>query len=197
MKDRSDDPSHHDILLFPLHKIILFIFQGSKPLDEENIHDSRQHTRSVPSKQWTTGNGLTITCYVGDVTRANAEALVTGEGRGMLKPSVVTNSLCDRAQINYNDLRAHVYNQYGTLDLDTGGVYVVETDRCRIRLPFSVVFLAVMSHFRNGDEGSWKRRTENLYAKVLHEADKRGLKSVAVPLLGSGNSRKEGRKCFI
>ena len=139
-------------------------------------------------EEYVTTNALAVVCYMGDVTQADAEGIVIAEGRGMLKPGMVTKALCEIAKISYEELRSSVYSKYGTLDLKSGRVYFVDTGSSDIVLQFKVIFLAAVWRFRDGDSAEmWSRNMEQLYTQILYEADKRGLNSVAIPLLGSGN----------
>ena len=165
---------------------------------DDKANNVRTTSRSVVSselstsiqnrEEYITTNALAVVCYMGDVTQADAEGIVIAEGRGMLKPGMVTRALCEIAKISYEELRSSVYSKYGTLDLKSGGVYFVDTGSSDIVLEFKVIFLAAVWRFRDGDSAEmWSRNMEQLYTQILYEADKRGLNSVAIPLLGSGN----------
>ncbi|XP_041364128.1 uncharacterized protein LOC121379550 [Gigantopelta aegis] len=133
-------------------------------------------------------NGLKITCYIGDVTRAEAEGIVIGEGRSMTKLSMVTKALCANAKIKYNDLRDSVNIEYGTLHLKDGSVYSIHADSRWPQLRFRTILMAVVSKCNKGDEKNWKRQMKDLHTNILYEADKARLRSLAIPLLGSGRA---------
>ncbi|XP_041360455.1 uncharacterized protein LOC121376755 [Gigantopelta aegis] len=146
-------------------------------------------TPPIKIKEYTTNSGLNIICYTGDVTAAGAEGIVTAEGCGMTNPSMVTQSLLKVADIDYGNLKTAVIRKFGTVDLKVGEVYCLQTLEYGIKLQFKSIFLAIVLPFeKDSDEYSWKRRTVHLYYKLLNEADKNGLKSLAIPLLGSGKA---------
>ncbi|XP_041361922.1 uncharacterized protein DDB_G0287625-like [Gigantopelta aegis] len=149
--------------------------------------------QKIPSpikiKEYITNSGLNITCYTGDVTAAGAEGIVTAEGCGMANPSMVTQSLLKMADIDYGDLASAVIRKFGTVDLKVGEVYCLQTLEYGIMLQFKSIFLAIVLPFEDArNKIYWKSHTVYLYYNLLNEAEKNGLKSLAIPLLGSGKA---------
>ncbi|XP_041360604.1 uncharacterized protein LOC121376883 isoform X2 [Gigantopelta aegis] len=141
-------------------------------------------------RKYTTNNGLNITCYTGDVTRADAEGIVTGQGCDMKKPSMVTTSLCQLARIEHGVLANLIATERGTGRLEWGDVYCFQPHHYRISLPFKTICFAVVMHYDAAlINFQWKRSMLKLYKEILKEASRLRLKSLAVPLLGSGQGR--------
>ncbi|XP_041361920.1 SUN domain-containing protein 2-like [Gigantopelta aegis] len=184
------DPQHQQQQQQQQHQYEPVHYDSTEVMGGCQSDRSKAHLK-MPSpikiKTYITNSGLSIICYTGDVIAAGAEGIVTAEGCGMVNPSMVTQSLLKMAGIDYGDLSSAVIHKFGTVDLQVGEVYCLQTLEYEIKLQFKSIFLAIVLPFKKApNEYSWKSNTVTLYLKLLNEADKNGLKSLAIPLLGSG-----------
>ncbi|XP_041360885.1 uncharacterized protein LOC121377084 [Gigantopelta aegis] len=141
-------------------------------------------------EKYTTNSGLNIICYLGDVAEAEAEGIVTGQCCDMKRPSTVTTSLCQLAGIEHNVLAKLIAAERGTEHLEWGDVYCFHPRRYGIPLTFKTIcFAVVMPYDAALINFEWKYWMLELYKEILKEANRLQLKSLAVPLLGSGQGR--------
>ncbi|XP_041361924.1 dentin sialophosphoprotein-like [Gigantopelta aegis] len=140
-------------------------------------------------EKYTTNNGLNITCCFGDVTKAEAEGIVTGQYCDMKRPSMVTTSLCQLAGIEHDVLSNLIAAERGTDHLELGDVYCFHPRSYGITLPFKTIcFAGVMRHGAALINYEWKCSMLKLYKVILKEANRLRLKSLAIPLLGAGQA---------
>ena len=139
-------------------------------------------------EDYVTHGGLDVTCYIGDVTQATADGVVIGESSSMTYASSTTTSFCNMAQIEYTELRRLV-KMRSSGGVNYGQVYCMDINT--IQLPFRMLFVAIV-HQYNKHAGhrykKWKQQMLQLYRKILEKAESNGLKSLAIPVLGSGKT---------
>ena len=154
-----------------------------------NRKDNLKITPLIKIKEYFTNAGLSIICYTGDVTSAGAEGIVTAEDLNKKNPSMVTQSLLGTAGIKYEDLWKAVEDTFKPTRLHYGDVFPLHTRKYGIKLQFKVIFVSVvLPHEEAANDYNWKSSMVHLYLSILNEADKNGLTSLAIPLLGSGKS---------
>ncbi|XP_041360692.1 uncharacterized protein LOC121376949 [Gigantopelta aegis] len=162
---------------------------GSAGQKSKSVAETQSSIVMLMQEDHVSKNGLNITCYIGDVTEAEAEGIVTGQGRDMTDVSMVTRRLFKRGRIDCKQLGTLVTNKYGTADVESGEVYCLDTKICGMSLRFKVIFLAILSPVSpENAQSDWKIQLERLYVKVLEDADRQGIATLAVPLLGSGKA---------
>ncbi|XP_041361218.1 uncharacterized protein LOC121377336 isoform X2 [Gigantopelta aegis] len=158
---------------------------------KQRANSSSHMQDSIPMlscEDYVANNGLNITCYIGDVTKAKADGIVTGEDCRMRHASAVTKSLCDLAQIEYREL-VNLINRGDSRELNCGEVYCLDVKHYDLQLPFRMVLLAIVLQFDHApDVHDWTSQMVELYGNILQKAERNRIESLAIPLLGSGRA---------
>ncbi|XP_067667852.1 uncharacterized protein [Haliotis asinina] len=135
----------------------------------------------IPKFQFKSPFGLHVTTYVGDITDAVADAIVTQEDKMMKHESFVTKALIKLDplfEIDREDMR----KKHLTFPL-----WNVLTNRAKDQ----VVFHAFLAACTPSQTKQWVISMKKLYVTLFREAEKNGIMVLALPLLGGGVSNLE------
>ncbi|XP_071099969.1 probable E3 ubiquitin-protein ligase DTX2 [Haliotis cracherodii] len=132
----------------------------------------------TPKFQFKSPFGLHVTTYVGDVTDAVADAIVTGEDKMMKHESFVTKALIKLDPLFEID-REDMKKKHLTFPL-----WNVLTNRAKDQ----VVFHAFLSACPPSQTKQWAINMKRLYETLFQEAEKNDILVLALPLLGGGLS---------
>ncbi|XP_041361337.1 uncharacterized protein LOC121377420 [Gigantopelta aegis] len=98
--------------------------------------------------------------------------------------SLVTQKLCESGGIRYNVWRDRLLRQYRRLKF--GKVY--ETSTSITDFPYRYSFHAIMYVYRSGYDMEWATGMDEIYSNIVNKAEEKVLRSVVMPLLGSGRA---------
>ncbi|XP_041362741.1 uncharacterized protein LOC121378571 isoform X2 [Gigantopelta aegis] len=126
---------------------------------------------------------LFITCYVGDIRDTNTKGVVTGEHFPYSKnASQVTNALCEILGETYKAKRLKFLEENKYVD----DVFVIKTGN---RDTLEYVFHASVRGFTSANPQDWLAEMRLVYRSVWKMADKEGVESLTLPILGAGNAQ--------